>query len=651
VRLSNKAATAPTLRLWIGCVAVVYVTLSIAGLTTSSLGTPALSERIGENAPGVLIGTPRGIRIDEWNRRTPWLLGLMARGDDGFLSPLSFPEVGLVAPTARDVPSAALHWEAVAAKVAPLLPDAMLFAAIWWFPVALAAALLPLWLGRLGVKPGIAVATTCLVLLAPVNHWWSWIPLVLLAPALLGAVLALAALDRVRLKGFDLVALGALALAALCVAKVGLGYAPWSIPLATAIFVPTLVSELVSGARRHALVCLGAVIAAGVGLALVVVVKTGALDVLATTVYPGSRRSAGEYVGRGALFGAPHAWFLQTGVTIGSETNESELTSGYLVLLVPSAVLTIATRWRAAQVRAPAFAAGGVLLASLSWVIVDWPTSLGLRLAPLSLVPPERLAQVLGLVATIVFGLVLSAWRDEPRFARDRTALAAGALTALATALGGRALHDKALPTLSTASVAVVALLVGSLIAGVIWRPGGRALAAVPVAALFVVFAANPLQRGLGDLRSSDAVVAVSEVGRQHGDDARWASDDFTFDALLMASGQLSLTGQQWVGPQDAAWRLLDPRGRARDSWNRGASYIRFEWAPGAQTLITNTDDSVLVRVDPCAPALRRLELALLVSTRALEAPCLVPHGRVRWGAFDRLVYRVRSSRRLPSGE
>ena len=64
------------------------------------------------------------------------------------------------------------------------------------------------------------------------------------------------------------------------------------------------------------------------------------------------------------------------------------------MLAVPSLVLAFAVRWRALPVRAPAIAASAVLLGSLAWVVVDWPASIGLRLTPLTLVPPDRMAQV-----------------------------------------------------------------------------------------------------------------------------------------------------------------------------------------------------------------------------------------------------------------
>ena len=638
-----SAVASATLRCWLCGVAIVYAAMSLTGVTTSSLGIQFLSVTPGEHASGVLVGTPRTIRIDEWNRGTPWLLGLVSRGDDGFASPLAFPDVALVAPTARDVPSALLHWEAVAAKAGAVLPDSLVFAAIWWFPVALVASLLPLWLTRLGARPGIAVAATSVVLLAPVNHWWSLGPLGVLAPPLLAAVLALAALDRWRAKGTDVLCLCAFAVAALCVAKAGLGYAPWTIPLSVAVFVPTLAGALASGGRRFAVVCLGGVFAAGVALAGVIIAQSDAVEVIAGTVYPGSRRSLGEFVGLGLLFGAPHMWILQVGTTVARGTNESEITSGYLVLALPSLVLAFAVRWRALPVRAPAIAAAGVLLACLTWVTVDWPASIGLKLMPLTLVPPDRLAQVLGLVATIVFALVLSAWADAPRRDRRMVVAVAFGLTALATALGGRTLREEALPRLSWAAIFVVAVLLALAVAVAIWRPERPlALAALPLVALLAVVAANPLQQGLGDLRGSRAAAAVVETGRSLGVGKRWATDDFTFDALLMATGQPSLTGQQWIGPREPAWALLDPLGRGRSSWNRGASYVRFEWTPGKPTRIDLLgEDAIRVRIDPCAPELERLGLALVVSIEALDAPCLVPKGRIMWRGADHRVYGV----------
>jgi len=213
----------------------------------------------------------------------------------------------------------------------------------------------------------------------------------------------------------------------------------------------------------------------------------------------------------------------------------------------------------------------------------------------------------------------------------------------LVTVLGGRALREEALPRLPWAGIVLAAVVVGLGVAVAIWRPDRPlALAALPVVAPFVVALANPLQRGLGDLRSSQAATAMTDSGRTLGKGGRWASDDATFDALLMANGQPTLTGEQWVGPRESMWQVLDPDGRARSAWNRGASYIQFGWTPGGPTRIDLlAQDSILVSIDPCAPELRKLGLALVVSVGALDAPCLIPRGRIAWGGIDRWVYGV----------
>ena len=98
---------------------------------------------------------------------------------------------------------------------------------------------------RLGARPGIAVAATSVVLLAPVNHWWSLGPLGVLAPPLPRPRSSPSPLSTGGgRRGADVLCLCAFAVAALCVAKAGLGYAPWTIPLSLAVFVPTLAAAL-----------------------------------------------------------------------------------------------------------------------------------------------------------------------------------------------------------------------------------------------------------------------------------------------------------------------------------------------------------------------------------------------------------------------
>jgi hypothetical protein len=638
---AHAALDSSALRVWIAVVAAFYAAFSLAGLTGSSLATLRISERGVGDAPGVLMGVPREIRSDEYLRATPWELGLLARGDDGFASPLAYPDVALAAPTARDVPSALLHWEAVALTAGRWLPDEVVFAAVWWFPVVLVAVLLPLWLVRLGAVPAVGVAATALIVFSPASEWWSWGPLAVLAPALLAAVLVLWGVDRWARVGRNVRSFAALAVAALCVAKTTTGYAPWAIPLTAVVFAPTLAVLLRPGARRLGLTCALGTFAAGVVLAVLLVAPSGAAEVIADTVYPGGRRNIGAFVGLDLLFGAPHLWILQASPRI-SETNASELSTGYAVLALPAVLIALAVRRRSAATW-PAAAVGAVLAVAATWVLVDWPRSVAARAFPLTLVQPERMTQVLGIGVTIAFALLLSIWATGSKPHRMPVAVTAGAGTALFTALGGFDLSDGALPTLPGAAVVVVSVLVGLAVLVALLRPTSTlALAALPSFAFLVVATANPVQHGFGDLRGSEAASAVRTATEQLAEGEYWAADDPALDALLMSNGAPALSGQQWVGPQEDAWRVLDPAERSRGAWNRGATFIAFSWAPGAKVSIRASQrDVVLVTADPCDPALRRLGLRLVVSTRPLRADCLVRRLDFHWGIADRLVYSV----------
>ena len=436
----------------------------------------------------------------------------------------------------------------------------------------------------------------------------------------------------------------AFALASLCVTKAVVGYAPWTIPLTLAIVAPTLVALLSLTARRLGLACAGGVLVGTLVLVTVLVLRSGAVDVIAGTVYPGERRSTGEFVGWDLLFGAPHLWILQTGPEILAATNESEVATGFLVLAVPSLVLAFGTRWgTVGRLRGAAIAEGAVLAGLSSWVLFDWPDVVARRAVPLTLVQPERMAQVLGLAATILFAFTLSAWRLAPRSAQLPTALVAAALAAGVTVLGGRTLRAEALPTLPVVGIAVVSFSVAAAVGLAVWRPdAGLALAALPLLAGLVVFAANPLQQGFGVFRSSSTATRVRAIGASLGRGRYWASDDSTFDALLMSNGESALSGQQWVGPPGGVHRR-----RRLAAWNRGASFIVFRWVRGEPTrIVAPKRDVIQVRVDPCSHAVVGLGLRLVVSRHPLTSRCLASRGQVPWGDSNRWIYAVSPTRR-----
>jgi hypothetical protein len=158
-----------------------------------------------------------------------------------------------------------------------------------------------------------------------------------------------------------------------------------------------------------------------------------------------------------------------------------------------------------------------------------------------------------------------------------------------------------------------------------------------------VVAVASPLQRGLADLRDSEAATYLSRAGEEaRSTGTLWASDLVPFDVLMVANGVPSLSGLQRSGPDVDQWRRLDPGGDAETSWNRGGGYVVFRWDEGSPTRITdNGFDSVEVTVDPCTLARAFPELTAVASVEPLGGSCLEPTAALTWSGRTVTVYSV----------
>jgi hypothetical protein len=449
--------------------------------------------------------------------------------------------------------------------------------------------------------------------------------------------------NRSWLAGAALLLVGAFGLA-----RLALSYQPWAIPLGLTILVPTLFHLLQprDGRLIRALACGGTVVVGGVLFGAFLLEHRTGVSVLSSTVYPGSGRYAGSLTSLAALFGAPHLQILNGHPTIVG-TNASELSAGFTVLGAAGLALAAALRWdRLRGVRLPVAASLVVLLALTAWCTFDWPEK-SARLFPVNLVNPDRLVQVLGISAAITFGLVLDAWRRAPATRSRRVVIVVAALCFILTAAAGSQIRQVFILSLTPMRVLLVSILTAIAVAVAVAKPS-RSWSLVPLAALAFAIGVgvNPMQVGFGDLRDG---AAAGEVRAATGDLSAgewWASDDLYVDALLMSNAAPSLSGQQWIGPDEQAWAILDPPGQYRELWNRGASYVHFGWLPAGSPLRVElpSPDVIWVRADPCDAKLRRLGLARIVASEQMNGNCLTLDRRITFGGRSRAVYRVAAS-------
>lgn len=624
---------------WIWLPVLVYVLLVLLGVTTSSIGISNLREDPA-HASGLMLGSGNGVRGDEYLTSTPLALGVTVTGDGEDQNPLT-AEQGVLTLLPSTPVSSVVFADGAALKLGTVLPDQMLVAARWWLPVLLLFLGAPAFFRTLTGSRWTGLFATSLIFLSPSVQWWSLTPVIILGFTFGGA----AALQRAALSvvggrvSWRTITWGLAA--ALILARTPFHYQPWAIMLAPPVIFAAIVPFVVGReGRRRALVVVAAVGAGALALAgLVFWENLASLRAALGTVYPGSRLSSGEPNPFQQIFGATNLAGLKTSPVVNS--NQSEISSSFTVLVVLAALLLAAgVRFRDRAHHAAVVTVAVITGCWFAWAMVSFG-ALGAHIPVVNRVPPTRAADALGHLAVLLVCLVLPA---AARRGRLTVALLAGGGSALVSAYAGSLLAVDNLPTLTTKMIWLSAAVVGAVTFLLAYRPGWWAgYVAGGLGAFLLVWQVNPVLFGLGDLRGSEIAQELIEQGdAARADGTVWASDDWYTDALLAATGVPSLSGRQMAGPDEQAWRELDPDEEYRDVWNRGGSHIQFQWTADDGVAFSNPNlDAIRLTGAACAVAERYPDLGHVMSSHELDEPCLTEVGTFSWNGADRWIYQV----------
>jgi hypothetical protein len=619
---------------------LVFVVFVLFGITTSSVGISELRQDPA-NPLGWQFGNSRPVRSDEFHAFSAIVISILATQGAPSLSPLAaradlvhrFPTDGFF--------EQFVFFDSTMLRAAAFIPEHMLFAAHWWLPSLILLMAMPTWFHQLGRSRRFGWLAAILIVLSPSSAWWSLMPVALIAYTLGGCVLMIAAFQRFA-RGQRLAPVALAVLGGILIAGLPTFYAPWSLLLGLPGLVASTLWILLRGggwAPRLKSTLITGGTAAVFGFGTLFENREG-LQALLNTVYPGSRRVESDPQPLGRLLGAPALGPLQYSEPVG--INASELSSSFTVFFVWILVILLAAQWRLTfrdNIVEWTFGTWSALW--IVWITLDLgPMSQKFPL--LNLVTPPRAGQVVGVLAVILLGLLLSRWSPPASW---RVPLLAGAACGLATGYAASLLKASDLPSLSPTLILIVSLALGVAVAAVTKYPQRLwPLALCIVLAGLPVARANPVLAGLGDLRASGtarAVAAQAPAARAEG--RLWAADTPALNTLLLTNGMPSLSGLQRSGPDVAAWQKLDPTSEFANKWNRGGGYIFFAWAPGQPTTYeTNDFDAVGVSIDPCTLKNAWQNLDKIVSSQPLEAPCLTLDAELQWQDKPAYVYAVR---------
>ena len=628
----------------------LFLLLAAFGVTNSSIGVWAPTTQPGIE-DGVVLGTPRAIRSDEFQRTTPWRLGTLRRPAEEYRSPLTLNSFYSVSATPHNgiaeyvvfIDAAAVEW------LGPILPDAFVFSLSWWLPTIIVLLSLPVWLQNLGVNRAISWLSTTLIVLSPAVGWWSLWPLNSLAWILAASLLLMWAISRACAeRSVGLQSILAAVASGIFLARTALAYFPWAVPITAAILIPSLAYSITRDQLWRRVAVGG--IAIGVGLLAVgsiVIANWESFQSFANTVYPGFRRSTGSALNPGLVFGAQHLGVLRQNPLIAT-ANQSELATAYTILIVPTLVLLAGlprTAWQHMRTFGTAGSLTAILAMFFIWIMIDVPTTLGESVPFMNRIPPDRLAQVIGIPVVILFAIALDRHDRFPskRIPRSVIVTLAGIAIFAVSLWSGASLRSSQLPDLGSGYILIVSLTLAVLVSLAIANPREPLrLLALAAGALAVVVLINPVMVGFGELTNGPAAKTITSLSAQEGELTRWASDNLPSEALLMANAIPSLSGQQWTGPSREDWMVLDPEEKHVRAWNRGTSYIAVIPTVGlAEPMVeTPQPDIIVIRIDPCDPALDTFQVTHMITSAPSASQCLLLVGEFEFGGDTRYAYK-----------
>lgn len=642
----------------VGTAALVF--LRISGSSVGALAPGAFRS-------GLLWGSPRGVRSDEFQLTTPSNVSSVAQGFP------ADPWVGL-APTNLDV---AVHSGISTDWTALFHPDHWGYlllgaerglAVSWWWPFTICLLGTYALLGFIVRRPAATSALAVVATFTPYSAWWSAAPpaIVLGYGAALGACILGATVVRRIAAAVALSALGVFLAACFTLVL----YPPWAISVAfvvAAIVIGRMVDLKLSW-RRWAIVVGGILSATGGILGVWYVQNSHTIAAMAATYYPGHRVTVPGSGWAYQFFSAPLNFWMAgpAGATLGKvpgvgpSTNLSETATSWFplaaVLLLACWGLAPGARRLGSRVlgrsgarpsstdgRPSSWTLGlvtAVTAVLLAWFFLPLPRLVG-TFTLLDRVQPGRLPLALGFAAVTIAAVALA---SPPRTLRQVLGWG-GAVAAIDAVV---ALWAMTIVPWDWTSVPAALVFVSgfALSAGFVLLalPRGRVVAAALLAAYALVSWAlvNPVQVGLGPLKSDPLVRGLKKATAASTNKRIMVFEGASTVALVRASGLQSVSGQTPIPDADVMNRLAP----ADESlWN---NYVKYDWRPGlpgSKAKIQSQRGTLMsLTIDPCSADLRQaVDPGWALSSAPLDGySCLRPVATLEsLGGAAHHLYRV----------
>jgi len=614
--------------LW--CSLVSWVGIVAFSLNWTSLGMWD-RELPQVDAGHILIGTPKGIRGDEWYVGSPISLAFARHYRS---------QSNSVADYAGPVGSELLMNQPAAHFTTffrPQLWGFFIFEPDRAFSFLYAAKIVGVGFSFFCItlllceRIRIAAGATAWLLLSGFMQWWFSVSLPeIVASGLfvaLGAWTLLYTRSRLYAFGAAIVLVVSLTNLLMCC------YPPFVVPMVHAAVAITLALALRYGViegkalwLRLGVVC---VVVSLVGVVLYVVYRDAAevIHLVRNTEYPGRRVSVAGTVPFSRYLTNLGDVFFRDGFYPPSLDNVCEV-SGF-ILVWPFVIPLLAYQWWTVNVRTRQLAIYAplivVLVGQFGWMSLPLPQWYG-AVSGLSMAPGTRAYIGQGVLGILVVAMAISG-HSQPSRQQVSTRVRIGVLVMLAVICGVAV--DRSMPGfLSWIKILLVGISGGMIFTGLLFSWPSIFWGAI-IALVAPNLLVNPTARGVRPILDRELVSFAAQVG--HADpNGRWVvfGNDL-YANLLKAAGVRVFNGVSYA-PRFDDYRAFDPEGRYLNSYNRYA-HIRVlpaSSADQAATFQVDRFDFLVMGVHPCDRAFQTIGVRYFVFSyppSVAERWCLKP--------------------------
>lgn len=569
---------------------------------------------------GLVAGTPKQIRMDDYGVAAPWILSNAVNG---------FPETnealgGLKAPLLL-VPAhhiitifKPLHWgfyfldvERGYAWLYDINPLILLVGSFLFFLLVS------------GNQFFISLTGALTLLLSSGTVRWSFIP-----SAMIGyccAAFTLVIYLICERKPLRIVAFAALLIWVIFSFALLL-YPPYQVPLAY-LFSFIVVGYIINN-RQH-LFPVKAIpikllsLAGVVGVASLVLISyytdvQETLKAVTSTVYPGQRSETGGTGFIANAFSEYYSWFFSDQVFPKSWLNICEL-SHYLSFA--PVIIPLAVGWFVLSRRVDWMLAGAILYIILMWVWMDIGFYEGLAKASLMNMVPTRRAQIpMGVGNIILLFIYLSTLNRQrvqqavlsiPVWVNGLLVLSIIAFVSYTAYMNVLDSEGIIKPYQTFVPVVYFSLLNGLLIFSIPVRYRTTIFCVGLLIFLLPNLKANPLSKGLSPITENALYKTVRQLVEQDPQ-ARWVVNGNQFITYMVtATGAKQITGVKYIPDREHIFKVLDPQMKRDSAYNRYAHVTNQSYIDGRDSviLVNQFEDGYVIAMDPCSPRMKQLNV------------------------------------------